>query len=463
MSIFDPEKYLLRDDFSDTLAAGSVNGTLAVPGPGGARVVTDTENKLSLSGGNCVFASGKASPAWGDPAIWYAGIVRAVGRLLITKINVSAFNTNGMMIGFDSNQSGGQGDVHTLWSLSAGSLAIYNNAVLTVIGTISASTPYKLAFGLRAVGCFYLIKGGAFTNYKLLYVAPTANTTPLYPALANADHVLTTDFIRVPVTLWLPTPLASDGMTSATLTDGAGHAETTGIGSGGANVPWATAATWSVAGGVALNTPVLGAELNSGALVVGTWYSITATQANYFYAGCAIGDHFRATAATALDANNKVKAFTTAELFRPLNTSFTADVVAQVKAVAMTARTHSGMAIRLNDPTTPTSGILAFFDKGSVTVVEFSGATWTQLFTAVKAFTANDSLQLIADGANVRLIHLTSAGVATLIGSTAVATITTGGYCGLFSTDVGNTLDNLVIYPRGAGNEYAILDRWSKP
>jgi len=104
---------------------------------------------------------------------------------------------------------------------------------------------------------------------------------------------------------------------------------------------------------------------------------------------------------------------------------------------------------------------VAFFDKGSVKAVEFSGATYTQLFTATKAFTANDSLQLIADGANVRLLHLTSAGVTTLIGSTAAATIPAGGYHGLFSTDVGNTLDNLCIYSRGTDSEYAILDRWS--
>ena len=175
------------------------------------------------------------------------------------------------------------------------------------------------------------------------------------------------------------------------------------------------------------------------------------------------GDSFRATATTALDVNNKVKAFTTAELFRPLNASMTADVIAQTKAVAMTARTHSGLAIRLNDPTTPTSGILAFFDKGSVTVVEFNGAIYTQLFTAVKAWVASDSLQLIANGVNVRLFHLTSAGVATLIGSTAAATITNGNFHGLFSTDVGNTLDNWICYARGSGGEYAILDKWSKP
>ena len=452
------EAYLLRDDFSDTLPAGSVHGTLAVPGPGGARAVTDTNGKLSLSSGALSFATGSVV----NDGVWYPLIVRTPGRILLASILPSDANCGVVAFGWSSANS----------DIIDERILLHASSVLQISGTSGAGitvgayaiTKYKVAAILRAAGVIWFIKGGAFTNWVFLGIIGALGTNA-YPGIATklTTLVCTSDFIRVPVTIWLPTPLASDGMSSATLTDGLGHAEgiAGGIGAGGANVPWATAATWAVAGGVALNTPVLGAEQNSGALVIGTWYSITATQVNYFYVGCAIGDSFRATATTGLDVNNKVKAFTTAELFRPLNTSFTVNVIAQVKAVAMTARTHSGLAIRLNDSTTPTSGILAYFDKGSITVDEFSGATYTQLFTAVKAFTANDSLQLIADGVNVRLFHMTSAGVATLIGSTAVATITTGGYHGLFSTDVGNTLDNLCIYPRGTGGEFNILNRWS--
>ena len=44
------------------------------------------------------------------------------------------------------------------------------------------------------------------------------------------------------------------------LSDGAGHAETTGIGSGGANVTW-TGSTWAVSGGKASCGPGLGGEI----------------------------------------------------------------------------------------------------------------------------------------------------------------------------------------------------------
>ena len=464
MSIFDPEKYLLRDDFSDTRAALNVNGTLAVPGPG-TRAVVDTGGNVNTQLGRirCV-----AFVANGNPFLTYTPtITRAAGRLAV----FSAFDEWGagrFSAGFwdlanplvPTNALGAWVDIGGIIGIASNGANDFTPGLFSIVGI----TDNPMAVGLRASGAFYWHKTGG--NWRLDFISSIGSTATLYVGWGiRLSSLASLAYIRVPVTLWLPTPLASDGMSSATLTDGLGHAEGVagGIGAGGANVPWATAATWAVAGGVALNTPVLGAEQNSGALVVGTWYSITATQVNYFYVGCAIGDSFRATATTALDVNNKVKAFTTAELFRPLNASMTADVIAQTKAVAMTARTHSGLAIRLNDPTPPTSGILAFFDQGSVTVVGVSGATWTQLFTAAKAFAANDNLQLIADGVNVRLIHLTSAGVATLIGSTAAATITTGGYDDLFSTDPGNTLDNFMVYARGTGNEYAILDKWSKP
>ncbi|MCX5893767.1 MAG: hypothetical protein NTW80_12515 [Deltaproteobacteria bacterium] len=50
-------------------------------------------------------------------------------------------------------------------------------------------------------------------------------------------------------------------------------------------------------------------ELSSGALINGWKYIITASQANHFFAGCAVGNVFTATAATSLDASNKVQVY----------------------------------------------------------------------------------------------------------------------------------------------------------
>jgi hypothetical protein len=534
--------YLLRDEFSDTLAAGSVNGTPAIPGPG-TRAVTDVANKISIGSGVLDFATGEAV----NDALWLDAVTRLAGKLICYQITPA--DTDGIAgLGVDVNQSGGS--TNRLIFAAGGVLQVISNSEAGYNLNSYTATSYKVVVALRTTGMMWFIKGGAFTNWTLIAAMYSGVTTPVYPnvqALGIAA-IFSSSFLRVPRSLWLPAPLASDGMTSLTVTDGAGHAETTGLGSGGANVPWSAAATWSIAAGLALNTPVALAEMWDAAaaiftagtyawvayggntisndgnalkveyidtangavvtlanasdlsadLVVGTWYRLqcdtkvnagssvnvrvtTASENTYTEAATDFTTHvitFRATHATTNNFrvtnmaageivwvdNISLKPLTNAELFRPLATSLSANVVAQVKIAAIPYKaTQVGLAVRLDDPTNPTSGIVAYFNNaGSVDCWEFSGATWTLLFTAAKAFVANDSLQLIVDGANVRLIHLTSAGVATLIGSTAAASVTTGGYHGLFSTDSGNTLDNFVCYPRGTANEYNLLDKFTR-
>jgi SPP1 family predicted phage head-tail adaptor len=55
---------------------------------------------------------------------------------------------------------------------------------------------------------------------------------------------------------------------------------------------------------------VVGDELSTGTLTIGTLYQITATETNHFYTGCAVGDVWTAAAETALNASNKVKPVT---------------------------------------------------------------------------------------------------------------------------------------------------------
>jgi hypothetical protein len=60
---------LLYDTFTTDDAAPITSPRTCEPGPG-LLAVTDTENKLSLSGGNLVCAGGKTSPAYDDPSAW---------------------------------------------------------------------------------------------------------------------------------------------------------------------------------------------------------------------------------------------------------------------------------------------------------------------------------------------------------------------------------------------------------
>jgi len=63
-----------------------------------------------------------------------------------------------------------------------------------------------------------------------------------------------------------------------------------------------------------------GAEQNSGVIVKYAIYEITATQANFFYTGCAIGDVFICETVKTCDVNNKVKRVTGNHLTQPTAT-----------------------------------------------------------------------------------------------------------------------------------------------
>jgi hypothetical protein len=532
--------YLLRDDFCDTVAAGSVNGTPATPGPG-TRVVEDADgDAISIGSGVLTFAN--PNGLLNDQNYHLGAVVRVAGRMLHIQVNMATANT--ALLGWDAEQID-YGSCGIFYFAAGGNVTSYANPCIA-ISTNVPGTDYKLVLVLRSAGEYYFIKGGIYTTWTLLLVGFTHANSPIYPSAMNtAVTSYTINYMRVPKSLWSPVPLISDGMSIDSRTDGLGHLEGVAgsIGSGGGGLAYASPTTWSVAGGVAINTPVPGPELlTNGNMETAdppsSWTAVNATLDGVadertggggsqsldvlrtsgtgsakqqitglpgFYrftgwlkaisgSGCAgfsvapyplVNSDVAWTYKTGEVLNTAtnpyiyliagpnaadehrfddihVKALTLSELVRPVATSFTPDIIAQAKFTSLSSvYTCAGLAIRLNSPTAPTAGIIIFFDYGSIYAYEFAGTIWTQLFTAAKAWAANDRLQVVAQGANIKLIHITSAGVGTVIGSTAVATIITGGYHGIFSTDPSNQLDDFQVFPCGSGGEYNILNRWS--
>lgn len=260
-------RYLLRDEFTTNLAAGSVNGTAAEPGPG-TRVVVDSENKLSIAGGLLTFAGGPVTPTYGNPAIWYPAITRASGIVLLGELNIASGSN--MVFGLDVDTVGiinGNGIIF------AGTvLKLYENTTFgPIVGSFATATDYKVAMVQRGTGIFYFIKGGVFTSWTLLWVSVLNNTATLYPSVNNYDMVFTADFTRTPSQLWLPVPLLSDSFNRANgalgNTDGAGHAEA----NGGGGLTWQfVSGIWTIATNKAVGSPVAGATLWDAAAAVFT-------------------------------------------------------------------------------------------------------------------------------------------------------------------------------------------------
>jgi len=203
-------KWLLRDEFSDTRAAGSVHGTPATPGPG-TRVVVDTDgDALSISGGLLRFAN--PNSIIGNPGLWYGAVARTAGRVLIGRMTPA---TTGIWLF-------GWGQDQVDWP-DMNSLRFNNTEWYSVQGGVTqaslfvfANTQYSIALILRSAGAYHFAKGGSLANWTLLYLNATNNTTPLYPGVSDyTDTAPTIDSIRIPDVLWLPTPAGFDSFSRA--------------------------------------------------------------------------------------------------------------------------------------------------------------------------------------------------------------------------------------------------------
>lgn len=91
--------YYLYDKFTTDRAAGAVHNTQAEP-VGGARIVVDTNSKISIANGVATFATGAAS----NDGIWWPFHARVLGKTFMYYVVPSA-TTNQFSCGLSSASS----------------------------------------------------------------------------------------------------------------------------------------------------------------------------------------------------------------------------------------------------------------------------------------------------------------------------------------------------------------------
>lgn len=241
--------WLLRDEFTDTRFANTVNGTPPTPGPGGNRVVVDGNSKLSVGVGPDVLAVQTGGVGSIEPRISYDQQTRVAGMPLIQSMNII---TEGIRIGLSRQNTNAR--VATM-RFNVGDIEVdSNDSDFITIGNFSTSTQYQTGIVLRSMGCYYFIKGGAFTNWTLLYYTATRSDNP-FPIIGADDNtsIFAVDFIRIPDEIYLPTPLAYDTFTRA---NGVlGNSETSGPDSQTITARGWSGATWAIDTNEAKNTP----------------------------------------------------------------------------------------------------------------------------------------------------------------------------------------------------------------
>jgi hypothetical protein len=247
-------KFLLRDDFDIDLPAGAVNGTTCRTGQ--ARMVTDTEGKLSVAGGKLVFSGGKTTPAYSDPAVSYPAVTRQTGLMLLERMTPNSIGISQPLVYAD--------DPLWYWGQSYLFDTLLNICTWVVsqqqAGAYLVGNSYCLAIILRVDGALFLANFG--NGWRLLHYRSGDTTATLYPKCSGNSQQFVVDTIRIPQRLWLPAPILSDGFSLPGVSDGKGHAEGVagGLGSGGGGVEW-QGPTWSVGSGLLKNTPGAGANL----------------------------------------------------------------------------------------------------------------------------------------------------------------------------------------------------------
>lgn len=391
---------LLNDTFTTALGAGSVNGTASEPGPG-SRTVTDAESKLSLSGGNISISGGKASPAWGDPGIWWPSLSRTAGRTLIVSDVAVTDVTSAVEIGFDSGTAGNIVDGIRVTGDTL--LPVYGGTVGPSVYVPTDGTTYSIATVLRAAGAFNFLKVG--TTWKLVWVAETGTDATLFPAISGYNAVLTDSSIKVPRATWFPTPLVSDGFTGVNGTliqsrtsDGLGHSE----GNGGSGVSYSFLAYPS--GSMYTSNGVL-------------W--------------CSSG-------------------YPTAGFTGSSNVLYSAKVT-----VSTGAGVDASICFRKSSPNTLIQAALSH-DLGSFTVTKYVSGTGTALISVLITYADAKRLVIVADGTQVSAFYNELKCGATVTVSDAGLQL--GTDCFFQGSSVNGTLfDDLVMWPIGNEGQHAAI------
>lgn len=397
--IFDA---LLNDTFTTNRSAGALSGTAPEPGPGGERGVIDTNSKLSSSGGQLVGVTGGAGNF--DPALIYQRpIARSPGQCLLTTVNVSANRvqfggTAAATLTTAALTSGRRGS----FDLNGTTLAVAPGSSGSVtVGVAVLSTTYQLCISFRASGAWYFIKGGAFTNWTLLWIDTAAFNSTMYPYIASlgTTTAFVADEIVAPAKRFAPAPLASDGFSAWGATDGLGHPEGVvgGLGSGGSGLAWQSA--------------------------IGAWDALD---------GLVICNTSGGVAAATIDTG-VTDAIVTAKVTR--SGGVAGALVAYVDSNNLIRAVHNG-----------TNALL----------VKRVGGSDTNVISAAATYVAGADIRVIREGTAYRLFYNNAAvGSVQTISDAVFNGVTVQG---LYSSDDNNSFDDFRVYARGAAGEYADID-----
>lgn len=212
-------RYLLRATFNAADQGYADAQVLDIAAEGvkaGQLTVVETDGTLAIVSNKMAFTA-QGTPGWGDQGAYSQAITRALGRGLLGTVNIDA-TTEHISLAWDGTAAArGNDGLYVFYLGPLADLRARGSVGGTpIIGGYSASTDYTLAVVLGgcdsnelpyyagqantnyAYGCWYFVKGGAYTTWTLLWIEKSDNTATLYTAFSNYSAAGTLDDFRVP-------------------------------------------------------------------------------------------------------------------------------------------------------------------------------------------------------------------------------------------------------------------------
>ena len=247
-------KFIFDDQFLLPFAAGSVQGTPILPGPG-MRAVFETVARASISAGVLSFATAAAN----DPKLNYP-INRVIrGQMLFLQFTPASTN---LVIGFGAGSS--VPNVSNIFQFNASGVISLLLAGSAAMGSYSSGVTYTALIVSRMPGNFWFIKPSTTNQWIMLGHSVSFATAgqALYPGF-GARGSTTFSGVRFAQTnrRWLPTPVISNGFSVLAKSDGLGHQEgkSFGIGEGGYGVSFTqNVGTWGITSDIIYATALSG-------------------------------------------------------------------------------------------------------------------------------------------------------------------------------------------------------------
>lgn len=190
--------WLLDDQFTTAESAPLASPRTAEPT--GTLTLVQTDGQFSISSNKLNFPA-QSTPVWGDQGLYRAStFTRAAGLVLFGKLNFSINGGSSGFLGFGNGSGVSFSNIagEAIFPLpgSGWALLLPTSGNRIVAGIPAAATNYDLAVIARSTGYYFLIKGGAFTNWSLLWASKT-NSANLAPTFGNAGNTGTLDRFSV--------------------------------------------------------------------------------------------------------------------------------------------------------------------------------------------------------------------------------------------------------------------------